>query len=202
MADDFQRSVQLGLKLSKRIYYGKDPSMKPPQPPPSMEKSSEQESQFLPTSPMVYAVVSDPLVVDNPDIRSYQPYVHGRCNPPALIPLHLYGIEVEVDCYLDMAFVNFTGTWRLHCVDGNRRCDCCLAIPMGDQVIVFFCPLLLLWRNRVHSCTENIFRRKNSFQILFEHIFRKKNSFEKKVHCHSILLHRVEIHANWYLVEW
>lgn len=133
MADDFQRSVQLGLKLSKRIYYGKDPSMKPPQPPPSMEKSSEQESQFLPTSPMVYAVVSDPLVVDNPDIRSYQPYVHGRCNPPALIPLHLYGIEVEVDCYLDMAFVNFTGTWRLHCVDGNRRCDCCLAIPMGDQ---------------------------------------------------------------------
>ncbi|XP_021865385.1 uncharacterized protein [Spinacia oleracea] len=132
MADDFQKSVQLGLKLSKRLFYGKDPSMKPPQPPLSMDKSSS-EDQFLPTSPMVYAVVSNPAVIDNPDIRSYQPYVHGRCKPPALIPLHMYGIEVEVDCYLDTAFVSMTGTWRLHCVDGNKKCDCQLAIPMGEQ---------------------------------------------------------------------
>ncbi|KAL2933117.1 hypothetical protein RDABS01_016236 [Bienertia sinuspersici] len=129
MADDFQRSVQLGAQLSKRIYYGKDPSLKPPQRVPSMDKSSD----LLPTSPMAYAVIYDPLIVDNPDIRSYQPYVHGRCNPPAVIPLHMYGIEVEVDCYLDMAFVNLTATWRLHCVNGNKKCDCRFAFPMGEQ---------------------------------------------------------------------
>ncbi|XP_021716550.1 uncharacterized protein LOC110684405 [Chenopodium quinoa] len=133
MADDFHKSVQLGLKLSKRIYYGKEPSMKPPQPPSSMEKSSSEDQLLLPTSPMVYAVVSNPSMIDNPDIKSYQPYVHGRCKPPALIPLHMYGVEVEVDCYLDMAFVNLSGTWRLHCVDAAQKCDCLLAIPMGEQ---------------------------------------------------------------------
>ena len=145
MAVDFQKSVELGLKLSKRIYYGKDPSMKPPQPPPSMTKSSslDEKVSFLPTSPMVYAVISDPLIVDNPDVRSYQPYVHGRCNPPVLIPLHLYGIEVEVDVCLDMAFFNLTATWRLHCVDASKTSDCILAIPISDeQVILLSSPFL------------------------------------------------------------
>lgn len=176
MADDFQKSVQLGLKLSKRLFYGKDPSMKPPQPPLSMDKSSS-EDQFLPTSPMVYAVVSNPAVIDNPDIRSYQPYVHGRCKPPALIPLHMYGIEVEVDCYLDTAFVSMTGTWRLHCVDGNKKCDCQLAIPMGEQVVYSLAFCFFPFGIFNFSCYELLFGlRKMTYASIFNiHRIKAKN---------------------------
>lgn len=132
MADEFSRSVALGLNLSKRIYYGKDRSLLPPELPKEMERSES----LLPTAPMVYAVISEPSVVDNPDIPSYQPYVHGRCDPPALIPLHMHGIAVEVDCYLDTAFVTVSGTWRVHCVMAGQSCDCRIGIPMGEQVVI------------------------------------------------------------------
>ncbi|KAL6335238.1 hypothetical protein AAG906_029472 [Vitis piasezkii] len=131
MAEDFSTAVDYGLRLSKRIYYGKDGSASAPKPQ-EMEKSESQES-FLPTAPMVYAVIPEPSIVDNPDVPSYQPYVHGRCDPPALIPLHMLGIAMEVDCYLDTAFISVSGTWRVHCVMGSRRCDCRVAIPMGEQ---------------------------------------------------------------------
>lgn len=131
MAEDFSRAVDDGLKLSKRIYFGKDRAVAPPKPPPAMARSAKA---LLPTAPMVYAVIHDPGIVDNPDIPSYQPHVYGRCDPPALIPLQMNGIQMEVDCYLDTAFVTVSGSWRLHCVMGSRSCDCRLAIPMGHQV--------------------------------------------------------------------
>ncbi|CAL5408253.1 unnamed protein product [Camellia sinensis] len=86
-----------------------------------MEKSLESH---VPTAVMVYAVLSEPSIVDNPDVPSYQPYVHGLCDPPALIPLHMHRIEMEVDCYLDTAFVTVSGTWRVHCVMSSKSCDC------------------------------------------------------------------------------
>ncbi|XP_010261798.1 PREDICTED: inter alpha-trypsin inhibitor, heavy chain 4-like [Nelumbo nucifera] len=129
MAQQFVKSVEDGLKLAKRIYFGNDRSVSPPRPV-AMEKSSHT---LLPTSPMLYAVISDPAIVDNPDIPSYQPHVHGRCDPPALIPLQMNAISVEVDCYLDTAFVTVNGSWRVHCVKGSRSCDCRLAIPMSEQ---------------------------------------------------------------------
>ncbi|KAL7604694.1 uncharacterized protein LOC111921359 [Lactuca sativa] len=140
--DEFTRSVQAGLQLSKRISYGKDKASMTVPKAPSMKKSlsscSSSSSLRLPenhrpTAPMVYAVISDPSVVDNPDICSYQPYVYGHCDPPALVPLHMHGITMEVDCYLDTAFVTVTGTWRVHCVTSMSCCDCRIAIPMGDQ---------------------------------------------------------------------
>ncbi|CAN4096507.1 unnamed protein product [Withania somnifera] len=57
---------------------------------------------------MMYAVFNNPAIVDNPDIPSYQPHVHGRCDPPALIPLH--------------------------CVMNCKSCDCRIAVPVGEQV--------------------------------------------------------------------
>ncbi|KAA8540232.1 hypothetical protein F0562_024205 [Nyssa sinensis] len=132
MADGFSQSVESGLKLSKRIYYGKGQSVSPPKPA-FMEKSSPLPEAHLPTAPMVYAVITEPSIVDNPDIPSYQPYVHGQCEPPALIPLHMHGIAMEVDCYLDTAFVTVSGTWRVHCVMASKICDCRIAIPMGEQ---------------------------------------------------------------------
>ncbi|KAK8629211.1 hypothetical protein V6N13_078063 [Hibiscus sabdariffa] len=82
---------------------------------------------------MAYAVVPEPAMVDNPDVPSYQPYVHGRCDPPALIPLHMHGVSMEVDCCLDTAFVTVSGAWRVHCIMAGWRCDCRVAIPMGQQ---------------------------------------------------------------------
>ncbi|XP_020412496.1 S-adenosylmethionine synthase [Prunus persica] len=94
MAAEFSSCVEYDLGLSKRVFYGKESV-----PDPSaMTRSSES---YLPEDPMVYAVVPDPSVVDNPDIPSYQPYVHGMCEPPALIPLHMHGIAMEIESYLD-----------------------------------------------------------------------------------------------------
>ncbi|GAV64775.1 VWA_3 domain-containing protein [Cephalotus follicularis] len=131
MADDFAKAVEDGLKLSKRVYLGKDRAVAPPKPPSPMERT--MPSYYLPTSPMVYAVISDPGIVDNPDIPSYQPYVHGKSDPPALIPLQMNGIQLDVDCYLNTAFVRVTGSWRVHCVMGSKNCDCRIAVPMADQ---------------------------------------------------------------------
>ncbi|RDX69847.1 Inter alpha-trypsin inhibitor, heavy chain 4 [Mucuna pruriens] len=130
MAEEFSKAVDDGLKLSKRIYFGKDRAVAPPKPPPPMARSS---TVYRPSAPMVYAVIYNPGIVDNPDIPSYQPHVYGRCDPPALIPLQMNAIEMKADCYHDTAFVTVSGTWRLHCVMGSRSCDCRIAIPMGHQ---------------------------------------------------------------------
>ncbi|CAH9118576.1 unnamed protein product [Cuscuta europaea] len=129
MAEDFVRAVDLGLQLSKRIYYGKEP----PKPQWMEKEAPAAESNLLPTAPMMYAVIRDPAVVDNPDIPSYQPYVHGRCVPPALIPLEMHAVAMEVDVCLDTAFVTVNGAWRLHCVSASRSCECRIAVPMGEQ---------------------------------------------------------------------
>ncbi|XVF48867.1 hypothetical protein PTKIN_Ptkin03bG0222900 [Pterospermum kingtungense] len=132
MAEEFAKAVEDGLKLAKRIYLGKDreAAVAPPKPPPPMERSLDW---YLPSAPMVYAVISDPRIVDNPDMPSYQPHVHGRCDPPALIPLQMKGVDLVVDCFADTAFIQVCGTWRVHCVMGSRYCDCRIAVPMGDQ---------------------------------------------------------------------
>ncbi|KAM1174027.1 hypothetical protein ACFX13_027284 [Malus domestica] len=131
MAEDFSKAVDDGLKFSKRLYFGKDRAVSPPKQPPSMDKATS--CAFLPTAPMVYAVISDPGIVDNPDIPSYQPHVHGRCDPPALIPLTMNRVELQVDCYMDTAFIRVSGSWRVHCIKGSKSCGCRVAIPMGEQ---------------------------------------------------------------------
>lgn len=132
MAVEFSTCVEYGLKLSKRVYYGKESVFSSaPAVVPAMSKSS---SDYLPSAPMVYVVVPEPEVVDNPDVPSYQSYVYGRCEPPALIPLQMHGVAMEIESYLDTAFVSVNGTWRVHCVMAGRRCDCLIAVPMGEQV--------------------------------------------------------------------
>ena len=122
MAEEFDKAVEDGLRLSKRLYFGKDRAVAPPKPLPAMMKPGTHSC--LPTASMVYAVIYDPAIVDNPDIPSYQPHMHGRNDNPALIPLHMHGVELEVDCYLDTAFVRVVGSWRLHCVMGSKSCGC------------------------------------------------------------------------------
>lgn len=135
MADDFAKAVEDGLRLSKRLYFGKDQAAAPHRPSPELMERSPSRS-LLPTAPMVYAVIYDPAIVDNPDIPSYQPYVHGRCDQ-ALIPLQMHGVELEADCHLDTALVRVSGSWRVHCVMGSKSCACRIAVPMGEQVRSF-----------------------------------------------------------------
>ncbi|GAB2291601.1 hypothetical protein Dimus_025857 [Dionaea muscipula] len=130
MSEDFMRAVEEGLKLSKRLYFGKDRSVAPPKPPPPMSKSPQS---YVPTAPMVYAVIHNPAIVDNPDIPSYQPHVYGSCDPPALIPLQMNGVELEVECFFDSVFVRVSGSWRVHCVMASKCCDCRIAVPLGEQ---------------------------------------------------------------------
>ncbi|CAL9079514.1 unnamed protein product [Musa textilis] len=129
--EEFAKAVEDGLKLAKRVYPGKDRQLAaPPLPAARMERTPES---ILPGAPMVYAAISDPGIVDNPDIPSYQPHVHGRCNPPVLIPLQMEEIGLEVDCLLDTTFVAARGRWRVHCVMRHKSCDCRLVVPVGEQ---------------------------------------------------------------------
>ncbi|KAI9161805.1 hypothetical protein LWI28_020817 [Acer negundo] len=128
MAAEFESCVEYGLNLSKRIYYGKELGVVVV--PPEMTRTPES---YLPEAVSVYAVVAEPEVVDNPDVPSYQPYVHGKCEPPALIPLHMHGVEVEVECCLDNAVIAVVGRWRVHCVMTSSKCDCRIAVPIREQ---------------------------------------------------------------------
>lgn len=131
-AGEFAASVEDGLKLAKRIG-APPPHQAPPRHAAGMERSTGSAT-MLPAAPMAYAVVADPASVDNPDVPSYQPHVYGRCDPPALIPLQLKEIALEVECLLGEAFVVARGRWWVHCIMRNRSCDCRLAVPMGEQV--------------------------------------------------------------------
>ncbi|GMH04135.1 hypothetical protein Nepgr_005974 [Nepenthes gracilis] len=78
------------------------------------------------------------LSVIRHNIPSHQPYVYGRCDPPALIPLLMNGVELEVECHLDTAFVKVSGLWHVHCVMVSKSCDFQIAVPMGEQVSFLF----------------------------------------------------------------
>ncbi|XP_044964947.1 uncharacterized protein LOC123425329 isoform X2 [Hordeum vulgare subsp. vulgare] len=130
--EDFARAVEDGLKLSKRLVL--PGGMPPPRPPAGMERGPDAAAALLlPAAPMAYAVVSDPAAVDTPDVPSYQPYVYGRLDPPALIPLQMKEIDLAVDCSLDTAAVTLRARWWLHCITRSRECDVRLVVPMGEQ---------------------------------------------------------------------
>ncbi|KAK1396959.1 hypothetical protein POM88_006822 [Heracleum sosnowskyi] len=74
MGDEFIKSVEDRINLWKRVYSGKDRSVTPPKPISQMDKSHQS---YLPTAPMIYAVIPDPSVVD---ILSYQPHIDGGSN--------------------------------------------------------------------------------------------------------------------------
>lgn len=134
--DEFIQAVDDGMRLSKRVCYSKDRYV-PPKISPGMDKSTTSSSapeNLQPTAPIVYAVIYDPEIVDNPDLPSYQPHVYGRTDPPALIPLQMIAIGLEVECSLDSAVVTMKGSWRVHCVMRSGACDCRLVVPMGEQV--------------------------------------------------------------------
>jgi hypothetical protein len=134
--EDFARAVEDGLKLSKRLVL--PGGVPPPRPPTGMHRTPVDAPPdavlLLPSAPTAYAVASDPASVDTPDVPSYQPYVYGRLDPPALIPLQVKEVDLAVDCALDVATVTLRARWWLHCITRSRECDVRLVVPMGEQV--------------------------------------------------------------------
>ncbi|KAH0455830.1 hypothetical protein IEQ34_015862 [Dendrobium chrysotoxum] len=165
--EEFTMSVEEGLRLAKRVSAGKDRYTEaPPRQQAEMERS---RASLIPKAPMLYAVIVDPAIVDNPDIPSYQPHVYGRCDPPALIPLHMKEIAVKTDCYLDTALISVRGRWRLHCVMSSRRCDCRLVVPFGEQGSILG--------------VEVNFARKSYFtQVVHREVDQNKERFIKNEH--------------------
>ncbi|KAJ1291847.1 hypothetical protein BS78_02G348400 [Paspalum vaginatum] len=135
--EDFARAVEDGLKLSKRLVL--PGGLPPPRPPAGMVRTvsaaaaAGPDARLLPTAPTAYAVVTDPAAVDTPDVPSYQPYVYGRLDPPALIPLQMKEVDLAVECALDTAHVTLRARWWLHCITRSRECDVRLVVPMGEQ---------------------------------------------------------------------
>ncbi|CAN6226081.1 unnamed protein product [Urochloa humidicola] len=135
--DEFARAVEDGLKLSKRLVL--PGGVPPPRPPAGMERTvsaaaaAGPDPRLLPTAPTAYAVVTDPGAVDTPDVPSYQPYVYGRLDPPALIPLQMKEVDLAVDCALDTAHVTLRARWWLHCITRSRECDVRIVVPVGEQ---------------------------------------------------------------------
>ncbi|XP_020697533.1 uncharacterized protein LOC110110411 isoform X1 [Dendrobium catenatum] len=165
--EEFTMSVEEGLRLAKRVYAGKDRYAEaPPRQTAEMERS---RASLIPKAPMLYAVIVDPAIVDNPDIPSYQPHVYGRCDPPALIPLHMKEIAVTTDCYIDTAFISVRGRWRLHCVMGSRRCDCRLVVPFGEQ-------------GSILGVEVNFARRSYFTQVVHREVDQNKEKFIKNEH--------------------
>ncbi|XP_066398096.1 uncharacterized protein [Miscanthus floridulus] len=135
--EEFARAVEDGLKLSKRLVL--PGGLPPPRPPAGMERTvsaaaaSGPDPRLLPTAPMAYAVVTDPAAVDTPDVPSYQPYVYGHLDPPALIPLQMKEVDLAVDCALDAAHVTLRARWWLHCITRSRECNVRLVVPLAEQ---------------------------------------------------------------------
>lgn len=136
MEEDFERAVEDGLRLSKRLVLPGGAA--PPRPHAGMDRYGAPDAvaaSLLPVAPMAYAVVTDPAAVDSPDVPSYQPHVYGRLSPPALIPLQMREVELRVDCAAGCATAEVTlvARWWLHCLARSRDCDCRLVVPMGEE---------------------------------------------------------------------
>eukprot|EP01018_Ginkgo_biloba_P026746 Gb_09355 [translate_table: standard] len=132
--NSFGDSLAAGLILSEQINYGTNRTSVGPKPktapkPVEMYKKTHQ----YPTAPMISAVITDSGIVGNPDVPDYQPTLYGGNMPPALIPLQMNEVGLEIACHINTAFITVQGMWKLHCLRSGRTCDCLLTIPMYEQ---------------------------------------------------------------------
>jgi hypothetical protein len=171
--EDFARAVEDGLKLSKRLVL--PGGVPPPRPPAGMERTvsaasaSGPDPRLLPTAPMAYALVTDPAAVDTPDVPSYQPYVYGDLDPPALIPLQMKEVDLAVDCALDAAHVTLRARWWLHCITRSRDSDVRLVVPLGEQVstIGFLRYVIAVWHFTLSPPTPTPHTQSDSVDSFF-----------------------------------
>ena len=139
----FVTSLAAGQILAQQLHHGTGSgttSMGPPKRPMMPATRPANESSKLPTCPMVYAIISDMSIFGNPNVpdshySAYPPQVPVNTPVlPALVPLGLLDVNLNVECHISTAFVTVEGTWDLNCVRSRATCDCLLALPMDHQV--------------------------------------------------------------------
>lgn len=146
----FVTSLAAGQILAQQLRHGQpgggnNPSLGPPKhqtmPPMDAKKRSEGG---LPTCPMVYAVITDMNAFGNPkvDIEHYNQYPPtypaGAPALPALVPLTLERMKLNVECHISTGFVTLKSAWDVNCVRSRTFCDCLLVIPLDNQVGTFY----------------------------------------------------------------
>lgn len=144
----FVTSLAAGQILAQQLHHGTGSgttSMGPPKRPMMLATRPANESSNLPTCPMVYAIISDMNIFGNPNVpdsrySAYPPQVPVNTPVlPALVPLGLLDVSLNVECHISTAFVTVEGTWDLNCVRSRATCDCLLALPMDHQVCHLSC---------------------------------------------------------------
>ena len=143
----FVTSLAAGQILAQQLRYGgsgDNPSLGPPKqhtmPPVDAKEKSKEE---LPTCPMVYAIITDVNAFGSPKVDNEQynqnPPTYPTHAPslPALVPLTLVNMDLNVECHISTGFVTLKTAWDVSCVRSRTFCDCLLVIPLVNQVCDF-----------------------------------------------------------------
>ncbi|XP_024378444.1 uncharacterized protein [Physcomitrium patens] len=138
----FVTSIAAGQILSQQLRHGggvSAPSLGPPKHSTIPTMPEKKKMKGLPTCPMIYAIITDLNTFGNPKVDN----AHGSLHPPtfradapplpALVPLSLEMIELDVACHISTGFVTAKSRWNLNCVRSQASCDCLLALPMDHQ---------------------------------------------------------------------
>lgn len=141
----FATSLAAGQILGQQLRDGgvSAPSLGPPQKPAVQQMEGKKKVEGVPTCPMVYAIITDMNVFGNPKVENayysqYPPTYPPNAPPlPALVPLTLEKMKLNVECHISTGFITVKSTWDLNCVRSQAFCDCLLAIPMDNQVCTF-----------------------------------------------------------------
>jgi hypothetical protein len=107
----------------------------PPQEQHFMDGNNKKKTGGLPTSPMVYAIITDMNVFGNPKVVDEQHHQYPSDAPPlpALVPLTLEKMKLNIECHISTGFVTSKSVWDVSCVRSQAFCNCLLAAPMDNQ---------------------------------------------------------------------
>ncbi|KAG6549238.1 hypothetical protein Mapa_009224 [Marchantia paleacea] len=149
MANSFPASLAAGLVLSEQLKPRIHKTNLGPPPPgyiPTYDGNKKEKNDkgtaVLPTCPMIYAIITDRNSLIQPTTVQYgppivQPGMGTSVDPtptlPALLPLDMNNVSLNVECHISTAFATVEGVWTLGLLRKDYQCDCLLAVPMHRQ---------------------------------------------------------------------
>ncbi|KAL3688709.1 hypothetical protein R1sor_015018 [Riccia sorocarpa] len=148
MEPSFVASVAAGFIVSEQLRpRAHKTSLGPPVssiPPTFDPNKKDSHAAILPKGPVLYAVITDRNSLIEPTTIQYGPPIvqNGMgaaldSNPspakPALVPLDMNSVSLNVECHISTAFATVQGVWTLNLLKKETACDCLLAVPMHRQ---------------------------------------------------------------------
>ncbi|KAG0629908.1 hypothetical protein M758_1G138400 [Ceratodon purpureus] len=140
----FVTSLAAGQILAQQLRHGggggNNPTLGwPKQQAMAPMEGKKNSKEGLATCPMVYAIITDMNAFGNPKVdndhyNQYPPAYPADAPPlPALVPLTLERMDLNVECHISTGFVTLNSVWDVNCVRSRTFCDCLLVIPMENQ---------------------------------------------------------------------